>query len=100
MKPANTEERSPATAQVQVNTERMLITKWSFAPGEQTGWHRHMMDYAVVPLTNGTLLIEAKSGNQSFQLVAGATYSRSAGVEHNVVNASDHPVAFVEIELR
>ena len=64
MKPDNTEQRSPATAQIQVDSERMVITKWSFAPGEQTGWHRHMLDYAVVPLTNGMLLIEAIGGNQ------------------------------------
>jgi mannose-6-phosphate isomerase-like protein (cupin superfamily) len=29
----------------------------------------------------------------------GASYARGAGVEHDVINANDYPVAFVEIEM-
>jgi hypothetical protein len=32
--------------------------------------------------------------------VLGRSYARAVGVEHNVVNASPHEVAFVEIEVR
>jgi quercetin dioxygenase-like cupin family protein len=92
--------RPQATPEVQVDTERLRVTKWSFAPGAETGWHRHGMDYAVVPVVNGTLLIETGSTSQPFELVAGQSYARPAGVEHNVVNGSAHPIAFVEIELK
>ncbi len=92
--------RPQATPEVQVDTDRLRVTKWSFAPGAETGWHRHGMDYAVVPVVNGTLLIETGSASQTFELVAGQSYARPAGVEHNVVNGSPHPIAFVEIELK
>ncbi|MGE0311986.1 MAG: cupin domain-containing protein [Lautropia sp.] len=92
-------EREMAVADRQITTDRMIVTRWSFAPGAQTGWHRHGHDYCVVPLTDGQLRIESATGETRFDLVAGASYHRPAGVEHNVVNASDHPVAFVEIEL-
>lgn len=32
--------------------------------------------------------------------MAGQAYFRKAGVEHNVINASDHDVVFVETELK
>lgn len=92
--------RPQAMPEVQVDTDRLLVTKWSFAPGAETGWHQHSMDYAVVPLVDGMLLIEGKTGSQNFELVAGRSYARAAGVEHNVVNASSHPIAFAEIELK
>jgi quercetin dioxygenase-like cupin family protein len=69
-------------------------------PGAETGWHRHAMDYVVVPVVDGVLLIENKDGAQRFELTAGKSYARLAGVEHNVVNDSSHAIGFVEIELR
>ena len=33
-------------------------------------------------------------------LTAGQAYNRVAGVEHDVMNGSDHPIAFVEIEIK
>lgn len=92
--------RPQAIPEVQVDTDRLLVTKWSFAPGAETGWHQHGMDYAVVPLVDGMLLIEGKTGSQNFELVAGRSYARAAAVEHYVVNASSHPIAFAEIELK
>jgi len=32
--------------------------------------------------------------------VLGQSYARPLGVEHNVINGSDHEVVFVEIEAR
>jgi mannose-6-phosphate isomerase-like protein (cupin superfamily) len=34
------------------------------------------------------------------ELKAGVSYARDAGVEHNVVNAGDAPLSFVEVELK
>jgi mannose-6-phosphate isomerase-like protein (cupin superfamily) len=31
---------------------------------------------------------------------AGDSYQRPAGIEHDVLNASDRPLAFVEIEIK
>jgi beta-alanine degradation protein BauB len=92
--------RKQATPTRQVENDRFVVTEWRFEPGAETGWHRHSMDYVVVPMTNGTLLLETADGNRTAELLAGSSYSRAAGVEHNVVNASDHVVVFVEIEAR
>lgn len=37
-----------AEAQVQIDDGRVRVTKWSFVPGAETGWHRHEYDYVVV----------------------------------------------------
>ena len=34
------------------------------------------------------------------RLVAGQSYQRPVGIEHDVMNGSDHPMAFVEIEIK
>jgi quercetin dioxygenase-like cupin family protein len=76
------------------------VTEWRFERAAETGWHRHELDYVIVPVTSGTLLLETSSGPQSSQLTAGGSYFRRAGVEHNVINGSEHEFVFVEIELK
>jgi len=34
------------------------------------------------------------------RLTAGQSYRRPAGIEHDVMNGSDRPMAFVEIEIK
>jgi len=92
--------RPSAVPTLQIDNERVRVTEWRFAPGAETGHHRHGMDYVVVPLTSGTLLLETSQGDILSPLSAGASYSRLTGVEHNVVNANDFEFAFVEIELK
>lgn len=92
--------RPSAVPTVQVSNARVVVTEWRFAPGAETGWHRHGLDYVVVPTIDGELLLETAQGDVRFALQAGKAYYRDAGVEHNVVNASAHEVAFVEIEIR
>jgi beta-alanine degradation protein BauB len=92
--------RPAAEPTVQIDNERARVTEWRFAPGAATGWHRHEYDYIVVPLTSGTLLLEESGGSRTAELAAGHAYFRTAGVEHDVINASDGPFAFVEIELK
>ncbi|WNW13190.1 cupin domain-containing protein [Pseudomonas sp. DTU_2021_1001937_2_SI_NGA_ILE_001] len=92
--------RPKAIATVQVDTDEVVVTEWRFAPGAETGRHCHDHDYVVVPMTDGTLLLETPQGDRFAPLVAGQSYFRKAGVDHNVVNASDHPVIFVETELK
>jgi len=92
--------RPPAKATLQLETERVIVTEWRFAPGAHTGWHRHQHDYVVVPLTTGPL--EIFDGQKSFQapLRQGVSYSRLAGVEHDVINPNDFEFAFIEVELK
>jgi quercetin dioxygenase-like cupin family protein len=84
----------------QLETERVIVTEWRFAPGAETGWHRHGYDYVVVPLTTGTLLLETAQGERRAELQTGVSYARNVGVEHNVVNANDFALSFIEIELK
>ena len=92
--------RPSAKPTVQIDNDRMIVTEWRFAPGAETGWHRHAYDYAVIPMTTGNLLIESKDGNQLSSLVTGQSYSRPVGVEHNVINDNDFEFVFVEVELK
>lgn len=89
-----------ATSSVQIDNERVRVTEWRFAPGARTGWHRHALDYVVVPLTNGTLRLEEPGGGRDVQLTAGVSYTRPSGVEHDVINANAFEFRFVEIELK
>jgi len=91
----------PAVPTVQQDDATVRITRWDFAPGAATGWHSHGFPYFVVLLTDALLKIEAADGALSeVPLQAGQCYRRPAGVEHDVMNGSDHPIAFIEIEIK
>jgi quercetin dioxygenase-like cupin family protein len=89
-----------ATATVQVNNDRVIVTEWRFTPGAETGHHVHAHDYVVVPLTSGILRLQEAEGTREATLEAGVSYARPAGVSHNVINANMHEFRFVEIELK
>ena len=93
-------QRPKATSRRLQENERVILTEWRFAPGAETGWHRHAHDYVVVCLTSGKLLAETASGNFETELQLGQSYARPVGVEHNIVNAGSKEFAFVEIELK
>ena len=76
------------------------ITRWDFEPGAVTGMHRHGWPYFVVMLTDVNLRAEVDGVVQDRPMTAGTSYSRPAGVEHDIQNGSDHPIAFVEIEVK
>lgn len=86
---------------VHIDDARFRVTEWRFAPGAETGWHRHGHDYVVVPLTDGRLGLESPDGARTgTELRRGVPYSRREGVEHNVTNAGDAPLAFLEVEAK
>lgn len=90
-----------AVPTVQVDNDRTRVTEWRFAPGAATGFHRHEYDYVVVPGTTGRLkLVDAAGAENVAELTAGVSYFRRAGVEHDVINASDGEFVFVEIEFK
>ena len=88
-----------AKSSVQIVNSRVLVTEWRFEPGADTGTHVHAHDYVVVPMTSGILRLDEPTGVRDVHLLAGMSYARSAGVEHNVINANDHEFCFIEIEL-
>jgi quercetin dioxygenase-like cupin family protein len=89
-----------AVATVQIDNEQLRVTEWRFAPGAATGYHRHAYDYLVVPVLNGELELIGPDGAGRARLEQGKSYFRSAGVEHDVVNAGPNVMTFVEIELK
>jgi quercetin dioxygenase-like cupin family protein len=95
-----TKSRAAATPTVRIETPRIRATEWAFEAGAETGWHRHQHDYVIVPLADGRLLLEEPGGGaRTSELKLGLPYTRPEGVEHNVVNESGGPYAFLEVEL-
>jgi beta-alanine degradation protein BauB len=92
--------RPPAISTVVLDDAVTRITRWDFEPGAATGHHTHGLGYVVVPLTDCHFLIEDAAGERRVTSKAGEAYRREAGVEHNVINGSDLPMSFVEIEYK
>lgn len=93
--------RLPATATQLLDTDRVRVTRFDFAPGAETGWHRHQMDYVITAITDCEMTLEHPDGTSTQTTVpAGAAYARSEGVEHNVINRGAAPMSFVEVELK
>ncbi len=86
---------------IQADTPRTRVTEWRFAPGAATGWHRHEMDYVVVPMTTGKLKLIDGDGQETIaELTKGQSYFREAGVEHDVINVNIYEFIFVEVEFK
>jgi quercetin dioxygenase-like cupin family protein len=90
----------PAVPTVQRDDDDLRITRWDFVPGAVTGWHSHGWPYFVVMLTDATMRVHDGANVHEFQRKAGETYNRQAGIEHDVMNGSETPMAFVEIEIK
>jgi beta-alanine degradation protein BauB len=91
---------SAAAPLVMADDGRIRVTKWHFEPGASTGMHTHEFDYVVVPVTGGNFTVtQADDSTVSMVQVPGESYSRSAGVTHDVTNAGYQVAVFVEIEL-
>ncbi len=83
----------------QIENARTRVSQTRLAPGQAPGFHRHAHDYVIVPITSGTLLLKEAEGERTAALETGVAYFRAAGVEHDVINAGDAEVVFVEVEL-
>ena len=89
-----------AESAVLIDTDRVRVTAWTFAPGQATGMHRHEFDYVVVPVSGGTFTVTAADGTTQLSQHAGQAYARQAGVEHDVANSGQQDAMFVEVELK
>jgi quercetin dioxygenase-like cupin family protein len=93
--------RENCTATVLVDDALVRVQRFDFAPGAQTGWHRHGHDYVITAITDCQMLLEEPGGGSRRVLVkAGEAYRRNEGVEHNVVNDGPGPMSFVEVEIK
>lgn len=93
--------RPTCTATQMIDDARVRVTRFDFVPGAETGWHRHGFDYVITTLTDCHMLLEEPGGGTRVVTVpAGTAYRRAEGVEHNVVNAGDGLMSFVEVELK
>ncbi len=93
--------RPQATATQMIDDARVRVTRFDFAPGGETGWHRHEMDYVITAISDCHMRLELPDGSVNDVTVpAGSAYRRDEGVEHNVINNGDSPMSFVEVELK
>lgn len=93
--------RAAAVAEQLVDDAQVRVTRFTFAEGAETGWHTHGFDYVITAVTDCAMHLEAADGKTRDVLVpTGDAYRRDAGVQHNVINAGDAPMVFVEIELK
>ena len=63
--------RPAAVPTVQIDNDSVRVTEWRFAPGAETGWHRHEHEYVVIPVTNGLLQLETPDGPREAHLTLG-----------------------------
>jgi len=92
--------RPQCTSTLMIDDDRVRVARFDFAPGAETGWHRHGHDYVITAITDCPMLIEDQAGTRRVLVPAGTAYRRSVGVEHNVVNDGTTPMSFVEVELK
>ena len=59
------------------------------------------LNYVITAVTDCQMRFdEPGTGMREVLVPAGDAYRRHEGVEHNVINAGDGPMAFVEVELK
>ena len=81
--------------------DKTKITVWTFAPGEQTGWHHHNFDYITIQKSGGRLKLESQDGEIKYvEYENNRTAGYSAPIKHNATNVSDQEVRVIEIEYK
>jgi quercetin dioxygenase-like cupin family protein len=85
---------------VQIDNGEVLAKRWTLAPGEEIGEHRHEHPYVVVPLAAGVVHITTPDGAHSTaEMQPGVSYHRPAGAQHTLRNGGSGVIDFVEIEI-
>ncbi len=84
-----------------IDDYKVRVTRFDFLANQQTGWHKHTLDYLITTITDCHLRLESPDGNITEVTVqSGSVYKREAGVEHNVINVGCLPMSFIEVELK
>ena len=93
--------RMPAVAAQLVDDDLVRVSRFTFAPDAETGWHTHGFDYVITAITDCAMRLEDPDGTTRDVMVpAGEAYRRSAGIQHNVINAGTEPMVFIEVEIK
>ena len=93
--------RTKCSSTLLIEDEKVRVTRFDFKPGQETGWHEHGYDYVITAITSCKMVLENADGTKSTaEIKAGNTYSRTAGVRHNVINSYEKLMTFIEIELK
>lgn len=93
--------RTLANSTQLVDDDKVRVTRFDFEPGAETGWHVHEMDYVITALTECHMeLVEVDGSKKRVMIAQGDAYRKNCGVEHNVINAGEKSMSFVEVELK
>lgn len=90
-----------ATRRVLVDDEKMQVTYYNFAPGEETGWHTHPYDYVVVTFDEGQFELQTTDGKVNRIGSNGLNhYLVRGGMRHCAKNIGTTDMTLIEIELK
>lgn len=94
------DENTGSTGEIQLDNGVFRVTKWTIEPGGVIPMHTHDYEYVVVPMVTGTMHVRNSDGTEIVaELETGVSYTREAGVEHEVSNPNGSAdVVFVEVE--
>lgn len=92
--------RAKTTAATIVDNERVRVTCFTWAPGAETGWHRHAHDYVIVPYRDCSVRVEMDGTTVEATMFREQPYFREKGVEHNVISLEAEPFSLIEIEIK
>lgn len=94
-------ERKIAEHKIVLENDEIIVTHWTFKPGEQTGWHLHELDYMPIQLSTGKLMFEFPDGTtKEINYIPKTTSLVKAPLEHNAINTSNEDVVALEIEFK
>ena len=102
MKIIDTKNYLKSKSTIQSESQSDIVTRWDFPPKSCTGWHKHIYDFIVIPITDGILRIENVDNKEDTfrELISGESYTGKAGLEHNVINDSKKYISFIEVEKK
>lgn len=83
-----------------VDNDRIRMTRITWAPGAETGWHTHPHDYVIVPYVDCRVRVETAEKAFEAEMQRDAPYFREKGVTHNVISLEDVPFSLIEIEIK
>lgn len=89
-----------ATADTQIDTDTLRVTKWTIPAGESIPMHIHEHDYVVVPLVSATMHLRDPDAVETVSHIQqGRSYHRQAGAQHSVTNQGQSTIEFIEVEI-
>jgi quercetin dioxygenase-like cupin family protein len=83
--------------------ENDLIRAWlvDLPPGGKQPWHQHLLDYLIVPLTEGRNVMRFADGRvKNTDETPGTVLWREAGIPHELENLADWRYKNVLIEFK